>query len=63
MEEEQYPFQIAYFHLKFNKYEEEPDFCLKQSRVLRQSDRCEIIHIGFYMLFVNSAYIITSHKS
>ena len=38
MEEEQYPFQIACFYRIFNKNEEEPDFCLMQSRVLRQSE-------------------------
>ena len=39
MEGEQYPFQITCFYCEFDKYEEEPDFCLVQSRVLRQSER------------------------
>ena len=38
MEGQQYPFQISCLYCKFNKHEEEPDFCLTQCRVLRQSE-------------------------
>ena len=62
MEGEQYPFQIAYFHLKFNKYEEEPDFCLMQSRVLRQSEAMQkciaFLNYIFNIFLIKNFYFV-----